>query len=142
LSSLFANLTVEQKEKINELINFLNKKDDVLECQEDLLVKENNEFVKPKDAFALEVENAKNLTNELKTCSDSISCLKYENKNLIAKIEELNVCPVPTSTVEHVTICIGCRDVDVNPMNDNIALIKEQNDHIANLNSKITEHEI
>jgi hypothetical protein len=41
------------------LIKFLDKKDDVLECQEDLLVKENKKFVKLKDAFALEVENAK-----------------------------------------------------------------------------------
>jgi hypothetical protein len=41
LSSLFANLTIEQKEKINELIKSINEKDEVLECQEDLLVKEN-----------------------------------------------------------------------------------------------------
>jgi hypothetical protein len=59
LSSLFANLTIEQKEKINELIKSINKKDEILECQEDLLVKENKKFVKLKDAFALEVENAK-----------------------------------------------------------------------------------
>jgi hypothetical protein len=41
------------------LIKFLDEKEDVLECQEDLLVKENKKFVKLKDAFALEVENAK-----------------------------------------------------------------------------------
>jgi hypothetical protein len=46
LSSLFANLTIEQKEKINELIKTINKKDEILECQEDLLVKENKKFVK------------------------------------------------------------------------------------------------
>jgi hypothetical protein len=44
LSSLFANLIVEEKEKINELIKSLNKKYDVLECQEDLLVKENKKI--------------------------------------------------------------------------------------------------
>jgi hypothetical protein len=59
LSSLFANLTIEQKEKINELIKTINEKDEILECQEDLLVKENKNFVKLKDAFALKVENAK-----------------------------------------------------------------------------------
>jgi hypothetical protein len=59
LSSLFANLTIEQKEKINELIKTINDKDEILECQEDLLVKKNKKFVKLKDAFALEVENAK-----------------------------------------------------------------------------------
>jgi hypothetical protein len=38
LTSLFANLTKNQKQKINELIESINKKDDLLECQEDLLV--------------------------------------------------------------------------------------------------------
>jgi hypothetical protein len=38
LTSLFTNLTKEQKKKINESIETINEKDDVLECQEDLLV--------------------------------------------------------------------------------------------------------
>jgi hypothetical protein len=38
LTSLFANLTKDQKNKINELIETINEKDDILECQEDLLV--------------------------------------------------------------------------------------------------------
>jgi hypothetical protein len=54
----------------------------------------------------------------------------------------LNVCNISTSTVEHVTICTRCRDVNVDAMNDHIAMIKEQNDHIAKLNAKITEHEL
>jgi hypothetical protein len=41
LTSLFANLTKDQKKKINELIEFINENDDLLECQEDLLIKEN-----------------------------------------------------------------------------------------------------
>jgi hypothetical protein len=41
LTSLFANLTKDQKKKINELIENINEKDDILESQEDLLVKEN-----------------------------------------------------------------------------------------------------
>jgi hypothetical protein len=61
LSSLFANLTIEQKEKINELVKTINEKYEILECQEDLLVKENKKFVKLKDAFALEVEKCKKL---------------------------------------------------------------------------------
>jgi hypothetical protein len=48
LTSLFANLTKDQKKKINELIETINEMDDLLECQEDLLVKENNKFVKLK----------------------------------------------------------------------------------------------
>jgi hypothetical protein len=53
------NLTIEQKDKINELIKTINKKVEILEFQEDLLIKENKKFVKLKDVFALEVENAK-----------------------------------------------------------------------------------
>jgi hypothetical protein len=48
LISLFANLTMDQKKKLNELIETINEKDDLLECQEDLLVKENKKFVKLK----------------------------------------------------------------------------------------------
>jgi hypothetical protein len=54
----------------------------------------------------------------------------------------LNACHVPTSTIEYVTICTRCRDIDVNAMNDHLAMIKEQIDHIAKLNAKIAEHEM
>jgi hypothetical protein len=138
----FANLTIEQKEKINELIKSINKKDETLECQEDLLVKENKKIVKLKDAFSLEVEKCKNVTKELKTSNDSISCLKTKNASLIAKIEELNACHVPTSTIDHITISTRYRDVDVNAMNDHLAMFKEQNDHVVKLNAKIVEHEL
>jgi transcription initiation factor IIF auxiliary subunit len=48
LVSLFANLTMDQKKKLNKLIETINEKDDLLECQEDLLVKENKKIVKLK----------------------------------------------------------------------------------------------
>jgi hypothetical protein len=107
-----------------------------------LLVKENKKFVKLKNAYTLEVEKCENLSKELSMCNDSISCLGIENDNLIAKIEELNVYKPSTSTVEHVTICTKCRDVNIDAMNDHIAMIKEQNDHITKLNAKIVEHEL
>jgi hypothetical protein len=113
-----------------------------LESQEDLLVKENKKFVKLKNAYALVVEKCENLTKELNICNDSISCLRTENDDLIAKIEELNASNVSTSNVEHVTICTRCRDINVDAMNSHIAMIKEQNDHIAKLNEKIAEHEL
>jgi hypothetical protein len=125
LTSLFANLTKDQKKKINELIETINEKDDILESQEDLLVKKNKKFVKLKNAYALEVEKCENLSKEHDICNDSISCLRTENASLNAKIEELNACNVSTSTVEHVTICTRCRDVNVD---DHLAMIKEQND--------------
>ena len=70
-----------------------------MECQEDLLVKENKKFVKLKNAYALEVEKCENLSKELSICNDSISCLRDENTSLNAKIEELNVCKPSTSIV-------------------------------------------
>jgi hypothetical protein len=140
LTSLFANLTKDQKKIINELIETINEKDDLLECQEDLLVKQNKKFVKLKNAYALEVENFENLSKELNICNDSISCLRDENGSLNAKVEELNVCNI--SIVEHVTICTRCRDVNIDAIDDHLAMIKEQNDHITELNAKIDEHEL
>jgi hypothetical protein len=124
------------------LIETVNEKDDLLECQEDLLIKENKKFVKLKNAYALEVEKCENLSKELSICNDSIFCLRDENASLNAKIEELNACNISTSTFEHVTICTRCRDINVDAMNAHIAMIKEQNDHIAKLNAKIAEHEL
>jgi hypothetical protein len=142
LTSLFANFTKGQKKKINELIETINEKDDILESQEDLLVKENKKIVNLKNAYALEVEKCENLSKEINICNDSISCLRTENDNLIAKIEELNASNVSTSTIEHVNICTRCRDINIDAMDDHLAMIKEQNDHIAKLNAKITEHEL
>jgi hypothetical protein len=124
LISLFANLNMEQNKKINELIDTINEKDDLLECKEDLLVKENIKFVKLKIAYALELEKCENLSKELSICNDSISCLRDENASLNAKIEELNVCKPSTSTVEHITICTRCRDINVEAIDDHLAMIK------------------
>jgi hypothetical protein len=95
-----------------------------------------------KNAYALEVEKCENLTRELSMCNDSISSLKFENDNLNAKIEELSICKASISTVENVTICTRCRDINVEAIEDHLAIIKQQNDHIATLNAKIAEHEL
>jgi hypothetical protein len=62
-----------------------------LECQEDLLVKENKKIVKLKNAYAQKVEKCENLSKELSMCNDSISCLGNENASLVSKIKKLNV---------------------------------------------------
>jgi prefoldin subunit 5 len=79
---------------------------------------------------------------ELNVCNDSISCLRDENAMLKSKIDELNVYKPSTSTVEHVSICTRCRYINVEAINDHLALIKQQNDHIAQLTAKINEDEI
>jgi chromosome segregation ATPase len=185
--TLFANLNMQQKEKLNELIGVIHKKDQLLDSQEEFLIKENKKHVKLKNAYAQEVENCENLAKELSICHDSItslrnentslnakidklnesiSSLRNENASLISKVKELNVCnnsisclrdknAMPkskmdelnvykpsTSTVEHISICTRCRYVNVDAINDHLALIKQQNDHIAQLTARINEHEI
>jgi hypothetical protein len=100
-----------------------------------LLVKENKIFVKLKNAYVLEVEKCENLTRELSMCNDSISTLRMENDNLNAKIEELSICKASTSTVENVTICTRCKDINVEAIDDHLAMIKQQNDHMPKLPS-------
>jgi hypothetical protein len=93
---------------------------------------------------SLKTESA-SLISEIKklnVCNDSISCLRDENSILHAKIEELNVYKPSTSIVDHVSICTRYRDINVEAINDHLAPIKQQNDHIAQLTAKINEHEI
>jgi hypothetical protein len=211
LLTLFANLNMQQKEKLNELISAIHEKDELLDSQEDFLIKENKKHVKVKNAYALEVEKCEKLTSELSTCHDTLSNLRNENAKLIAKVEksnvcddsivslrndnanliakidklneslsslkienekliakakdlnvcnvsisnlrnknailhakidELNACKPSTSSVDHVTICTRCRDINVDAIHDHLAMIKQQNDHIAKLDAKIAEHEL
>jgi hypothetical protein len=142
LMSLFANLSMDQKKKLNELIKAIHEKDELLDSQEDFLIKENKKFVKLKNAYAQEVEKCENLTKELSICHDSISSLRNKNASLVSKIEKLNVCndsisclrdeiarlkskieelntcKSSTSTVEHVSICTRCRYINVDAIDD------------------------
>jgi chromosome segregation ATPase len=79
---------------------------------------------------------------DLNVCNDSISNLRNENVILHAKIDDLNACKPSTSTIDHVSICTRCRDIYVNAIHDHLALIKQQNNHIAQLTTKINEHEL
>jgi prefoldin subunit 5 len=51
--------------------------------------------------------------DELNICHDTISSLRIENDSLNTKIEKLSACKPSTSTVEYVSICTRCRDVNV-----------------------------
>jgi hypothetical protein len=50
--TLFANLNMQQKEKLNELIGAIHEKDELLHSQEKFLIKENKKHVKVKNAYA------------------------------------------------------------------------------------------
>jgi hypothetical protein len=93
---------------------------------------------------SLKIENNKLVSKakDSNVCNDIVSNLKNENATLLAKIDELNICKPSTSTVDHISICMKCRDINVDAIHDHLALIKQQNDHIAQLTSKINEHEI
>jgi hypothetical protein len=78
LRTLFSNLNIQQKEKLNELISAIHEKDDLLDTQEDFLIKENKKHVKVKNAYALEVEKCEKLTSELSTCHDIINNLRMK----------------------------------------------------------------
>jgi hypothetical protein len=92
LLTLFANLNMQQKEKLNELISAIHEKDELLDSQEDFLIKENKKHIKVKNAYTLEVEKCEKLSSELSTCHDITSNLRNENAKLIAKVEKSNVC--------------------------------------------------
>jgi hypothetical protein len=50
-SLFFSNLNMQQKEKLNELISAIHEKDELLDSQEDFLIKENKKHVKVKNVM-------------------------------------------------------------------------------------------
>jgi hypothetical protein len=93
---------------------------------------------------SLRIENEKLLAKakDFNDCNVIISNLRSENDILHAKVVELKSCKPSTSTVEHMSICTRCRDVDIDAIHDHMALIKQKNDHIAKLDAKIAEHNL
>jgi DNA repair exonuclease SbcCD ATPase subunit len=75
---------------------------------------------------SLRVENEKLIAKakDLDVCNVTISNLRSENDILHAKLVELKSCKPSASTVEHVTICTRCRDVNIDAIHDHMALIK------------------
>jgi hypothetical protein len=100
LLALFANLNMQRKEKLNELIGAIHEKDELLYSQEEFLIKENKKHVKVKNAYAQEIEKCEKLTSELSICHDTISNLRIKNANLITKVEKRNVCDDPIANLK------------------------------------------
>src|SRR5688500_5018790 len=119
MRTLLANLNRKQKENIIALISDIHEKDDLLDTQEDFLIKENKKHVKVKNAYALEIEKCEKLSSELSTCHEMIDNLRNENANLLAEVDS-HVCNVSIP----------------NPRNNNdelLARIEELNISLASL---------
>jgi DNA repair exonuclease SbcCD ATPase subunit len=104
------------------LISAIHEKDDLLDSQEDFLIKENKKHVKIKNAYALEVEKCEKLSSEVSTCHETIDNLRNENANLLAKVD-LNVCDVSISNLR-------------NDNDNSLAKIEELNITLASLRDK------
>jgi hypothetical protein len=135
----------------NENANLIAKVEKLNVCDDSIvnLKNENARLIAKIDKLnesisSLKTENDKLISKakDLNVCNDAISNLRNENAILHAKIDELNVCKPSTSTIDHVTICARCRDINVEAIHDHLALIRQTNDHIAQLTAKINEHEI
>jgi ubiquinone biosynthesis protein UbiJ len=133
LLTLFANLNMQQKEKLNELIGAIHEKDELLDSQEEFLIKENKKHVKVKNAYAQEVENCENLTKELSMCHDSITNLRNENASLNAKIDKLNES-ISSLRTENASLISKAKELNI--CNDSISCLRDEN---ATLHAKIEE---
>jgi hypothetical protein len=109
-SNLFKGFDRSKVDKINELIDALNEKDILLEKQDDILYEEHDKLVNVQKSLALEVKKNEILSSELSSCHESISSLKSLNDDLNARIEKINV---DSSSLEHVSICNRCNDIDM-----------------------------
>ena len=87
---------------------------------------------------SLKIENDKLMSKakDLNVCNVSISNLRNENAMLHAKIDELNVCKPSTSTIEHVSICMRCRDINVDAIHEKDELLDSQEDFLIKENKK------
>jgi hypothetical protein len=127
LLALFANLNMQQKEKLNELIGAIHEKDELLDSQEDFLIKENKKHVKVKNAYSQEIEKCEKLTSELSICHDTISNLRNENAKLTAKVEKLNVCDDSLVNLKKDNASLISK---IDKLNESLSSLKIENDNL------------
>jgi hypothetical protein len=126
LSILFANLNMQQKEKLNQLISAIHEKDDLLDTQEDFLIKENKKHVKVKNAYALEVEKCEKLSSELSTCHEIIDNLRNENASLITKVDS-NACDVSIPNLRNDNVDLLAK---IEELNISLASLRIENEKL------------
>jgi ubiquinone biosynthesis protein UbiJ len=113
------------------LIGAIHEKDELLDSQEEFLIRENKMHVKVKNAYAQEVEKSENLTKELSICHDSTTSLRNENASLITKIDKLNES-ISSLRTENASLISKAKDLNV--CNDSISCLRNEN---AILHAKI-----
>jgi chromosome segregation ATPase len=118
---------MQQKEKLNELITAIHEKDELLDNQEDFLIKENKKHVKVKNAYAQKVEKCEKLTSGLSTCHDTISNLRFENDKMIAKVEKLNVCDDSLVNLKNDNASLISK---IDKLNESLSSLKIENDNL------------
>jgi predicted RNase H-like nuclease (RuvC/YqgF family) len=109
------------------LIGAIHDKDELLDSQEEFLIKENKKHVKLKNSYAQEVEKCENLSKELNICHKSISNLRTENANLIAKVEMLNVCNDSISNLRNENASLIANIDKLNVCKKSIACLRNEN---------------
>jgi uncharacterized protein YjcR len=124
LLSLFANLNMQQKEKLNELIGDIHEKDELLDSQEEFLIKENKKHVKVKNVYAQEIEKCENLTKKLSICHDTISNLRTENVSLTAKVEKSNICHDSIVNLKNENASLIAK---IDKLNESISSLRDEN---------------
>jgi chromosome segregation ATPase len=98
-----------------------------LDSQEEFLIKENKKHVKVKNAYAQEIEKCEKLTSELSICHDTISNLRIENANLIAKVEKRNVCDDSIANLKNDNASLIAK---IEKLNESISSLKIENDKL------------
>jgi phosphoribosylaminoimidazole carboxylase (NCAIR synthetase) len=106
------------------LIGAIHEKDELLDSQEEFLIKENKKHVKVKNAYAQEIEKCVNLTRELSICHDTISNLRTENVNLTDKVEKSNVCHDSIANLRNENASLIAK---IDKLNESISSLKIEN---------------
>jgi chromosome segregation ATPase len=106
------------------LIGAIHEKDELLDSQEEFLIKENKKHVKVKNAYAQEIEKCENLNKELSICHDTISNLRTENVSLVAKVEKSNVCHDSIANLRNENASLIAK---IDKLNESISSLKTEN---------------
>jgi hypothetical protein len=124
LLSLLPTLTCNKRKKLNESIGAIHEKDELLDSQEEFLIKENKKHAKVKNAYAQEIEKCENLTKELRIFHDTISNLRTENVSLTAKVEKSNVCHDSIVNLKNENASLIAK---IDKLNESISSLRDEN---------------